>query len=192
MPNTLKRGLFHIFGGLSVVVAGFLLPRIALLISLGVATAIFLAFELMRFRVSTVNKWFLSNFRALLREEERSRLTGTSYMLVASIVAFLVFDRDVAIIVLSFLAVGDAVATIVGRLIGKRRLLGKTLEGDLACLFSCIVVGLVFHYVGFGIPLLTILVGAVSATIVEAIGLPINDNLTMPLFAGLVMALMPI
>ena len=190
MPSTLKRGLFHIFGGLAIVVAGFLLPRHALLISLGVATTIFLAFELIRFRVSTANEWFLSNFRVLLREEESSRLTGTSYMLVASIVAFLVFDRDVAIIALSFLAVGDAVATIVGRLIGRRRLLAKTLEGDLACLFSCIVVGLVFHYVGFGIPLLTIVVGAVSATIVEAIGLPINDNLTMPLFAGLVMTLM--
>jgi len=192
MPNTLKRGLFHIFGGLSIVVAGFLLPRIALLISLGIATAIFLTFELIRFRASTVNEWFLSNFRALLREEESSRLTGTSYMLVASIVAFLVFDRDVAIIALSFLAVGDAVATIVGKLIGKRRLLGKTLEGDLACLFSCIATGLVFHYVGFGVPLPNILVGAASATIVEAIGLPINDNLTMPLLAGLAITLMSI
>ena len=66
----------------------------------------------------------------------------------------------------------------------------KTLKGALACFISCIAVGLVFHYAGLNIPLLTILVGALGATIVEAMPLPINDNLTMPLFAGVVMTIM--
>jgi len=192
MSKIIKRGLFHIFGGISIVVAALYLPRLALLISVCVATLIFLSFELMRFRVSVVNRWFLSNFSSLLREEETSRFTGTSYMLVASLIAFLTFDRDIAILALSFLAVGDAMGTIVGTLIGKRRLLRKTLEGDLACLLSCTVIGLIFYYIGFGVPLLTILAGAVSAAIIEAIGLPINDNLTIPIIAGLIMTLIPI
>ncbi len=91
---------------------------------------------------------------------------------------------------LSFLAVGDAVATIVGKYIGKRRFLGKTLEGDLACLISCVAIGFVFYYAGLSISLLTIFLGSVSATIMEAVPLPINDNLTMPLFAGVVMTVM--
>ncbi len=113
-------------------------------------------------------------------------------MFVASLIAFLVFPRDVAVLALSFLAVGDAVATIVGKQIGKRRLFGKTLEGDLACIVSCAVVGFVFHYVGLGVPLLTILVGIVAATIAEVMPIPINDNLTVPLFAGVAMTLMQI
>lgn len=190
MPSTLKRGLFHIFGGLSVPVAALFLPRMVLLISLGVVTFVFLAFELLRFRAPGINRWFFSIFKLLLREREVSRLTGTSYMLIASLIAFLAFQRDIAVLALSFLALGDAVATIAGKRIGKRRFRGKTLEGDLACFISCIAVGLVFHYAGLNIPLLTVLVGAVGATIVEAMPLPINDNLTMPLFAGVVMTVM--
>jgi dolichol kinase len=35
------------------------------------------------------------------------------------------------------------------------------------------------------------LVGAATAMIVETLPAPINDNLTMPLFAGVAMALLP-
>ncbi len=54
-----------------------------------------------------------------------------------------------------------------------------------------------FHIVsGISIPVAalflprTALVGSVGATIVESMPLPIKDNLTMPLFAGLVMTVM--
>ena len=113
-------------------------------------------------------------------------------MLIASLIAFLVFQRDIAVLALSFLAVGDPLATIAGKKIGKRKLLGKTLEGNLACFTSCVAIGSIFYYAGLNVPLLTILVGAIGATIMEALPLPINDNLTIPLFAGVVMAVMQI
>ena len=188
--STLQRKVFHIFGGLVVPIAALFLPRVVLLSSLGAVTFIFLGFELLRLKVPGINSWFMLWFKPLLREKEGSRLTGSSYMLISSLIAFLAFQRDVAVLALAFLAIGDAVGTIVGERIGKRRLLGKTLEGDLACFISCIAIGLVFHYGGLNIPLLTILIGSVSATLIEAMPLPLNDNLTMPLFAGLVMTLM--
>ena len=190
MSSTLSRGIFHIFGGLIIPVSALFVPRTALLISLGAATLIFLAFELLRFRISGVNRWFRLHFKPLLREEETSRFTGTSYMLIASLIAFLAFQRDIAIVALSFLAVGDAMATIVGKCVGKRKLLGKTLEGDLACFVACMVIGFIFYYAGLDIRLLTIIVGSLGAAIVEAVPLPINDNLTMPLFAAVVMMVM--
>jgi len=190
MSSTLKRGLFHLFGGLFIPVAALLLPRVFLLISIGVVTVIFLAFEMVRLRASIINRWFFLHFRPLLREEEASRLTGASYMLIASLIAFLAFPRDIAVLALSFLAVGDPAATIVGRQMGKRGFLSKTLEGDLACLIACLTIGLIFYYTGLNIPLLTIAAGSVGATILQAIPLPVNDNLTMPLAAGVVMTVM--
>jgi len=185
---TLKRGLFHLFGVLAIVAVGLFLPRITLLISLGVATFIVVAFEFVRLRIPGVNRWFLSVFKPLLREKETSRLTGTSYSLTAALIAFLAFPRDIAVLALVFLAVGDALATIVGKKIGKTRLFGKkTLEGSLACLVSCIIVGVIGYYAGLDIALLAILAGSLGATIAEAVPLPVNDNLTLPLFAGLVM-----
>ena len=126
-------------------------------------------------------------FQAAAKRKRSITLNGASYLFIASLVAFLVFPRDIAVLALSFLAIGDPVATIVGKRIGKRKLLGKTLEGDSASFVSCLAVGFVFYYAGLDIPLLTILAGSVSAAIVEAIPLPINDNLTMPLLSGVVM-----
>ena len=188
--SPLKRGLFHIFGGLFIPVTALFLPKTVLIISLSVVTFIFLAFELIRLRVPRGNRWFSPFLKPLLREKEATRLTGASYMLIASLIAFLAFQRDIAVLALSFLAVGDPLATIVGKQIGKRKLLGKTLEGDLSCFISCVAVGVAFYYLGFSVPLLTILAGAVGAAIVEAIPLPINDNLTTPLFAGVLMTVM--
>jgi dolichol kinase len=187
ISGTLKRGLFHLFGALTLPIAALFLSKAVLLISLGVVTFIVVAIELIRLKVPGVNRLFLWLFKPLLRKEEASRLTGTSYTLVASLIAFLVFPRDIAVVALAFLAVGDAMATIVGKKIGKTRFLGKTLEGDLACFISCLMVGLIFYYAGLDISLLAILVGSLGATIAEAIPLPINDNLILPLFAGLVM-----
>lgn len=191
ISGTLKRGLFHLFGVLSIPIAALFLPRTILLIVLGAVTFVVLAFELIRLKIPGINRWFLSVFKPLLRGEEASRLTGSGYTLVASLIAFLVFPRDIAVVAISFLAVGDVMATIVGKQIGRTRLLGKgkTLEGSLACFISCLIVGLIFYYAGLDVGLLTIAVGALGATIAEAIPLPLplNDNLTIPLFAGLVM-----
>jgi glycerol-3-phosphate acyltransferase PlsY len=188
MSDTLKRGLFHLFGVLSIPVAALFLPRTVLLVSLGAVTFIALALELIRLKVPLINRWFLSFFKPLLRKEEALRLTGTSYSLAGALIVFLVFPRDIAILAVSFLAVGDAMATIVGKQIGKTRLLGKrTLEGDLACFVSCIAVGFIGYFAGLKVSWLAILVGSLGATIAEAVPLPLNDNLTLPLFAGLVM-----
>ena len=166
------------------------MPRTTLLIFLGVVTFIILILELIRFRNSSINRWVFLHFSALLRDAEISRLTGTSYLLIASLVAFLAFPKEIAVASLSFLAVGDAVADMVGKKLGKRKLFDKTLEGTLACLASCIAVGFALHYTVTDIRLPVILTGALVATAVEAVPLPINDNLTMPLSAGVVMMLM--
>lgn len=79
-------------------------------LSLGIATFILFAFEFIRFRVPAINRWFFSSCKSLLREEEASCLTGASYMLIASFIVFLVFQRDIAVVALSFLAVGDPLA----------------------------------------------------------------------------------
>ena len=192
MSSTLKRALFHIFVGLSIALPALFLTKAALLIFLGLITFTALFFEVLRFRNKRVNAWFLSLLKPLLREYETSRLTGASYMLAASLISFLVFERDIAVLAICFLAVGDALAAIASKYLSRKSPPGKTWGRNLACFISCAVIGLVFYYAGFGIHWVTALVGAIVATIVEAVPIPINDNLTMPLLAGLAMTLMPL
>lgn len=43
-----------------------------------------------------------------------SPLTGASYMLLASLIALLAFPIDIAVLAISFLVVGEAMATVGG------------------------------------------------------------------------------
>jgi dolichol kinase len=76
-----------------------------------------------------------------------SNLTTSSYVLIAAIVAYLAFGKDIAVCAVSFLAIGDVAAAIVGERIGTTRLFGKALEGDLAC-FLLLAIGFILCYAG--------------------------------------------
>lgn len=91
---------------------------------------------------------------------------------------------------LAFLAVGDVAASLIGRRFGKNQILSKTLEGDLACFISCAITGVAFYFAGLNLPLPIILAGAASASFTEAMPIPLNDNLTMPLLSGALMTLL--
>jgi len=191
LKSTLRRRLFHMLAGLSIVMAMCFLPKMTLLLSLWSVTFLFLVFEFIRLRVSGINWWFISLFGSMLREEETTGVTTSSYVLVAALVSYMAFGRDIAILSVSFLAIGDVAAAIVGQHIGRTRLFGKALEGDLACLFSCLAIGFVLYYAGLHVGSRTIVIGAVGATVGQAIQTPVDDNLTLPLFAGVLMAAVP-
>lgn len=191
MKSTLRRRLFHVSASLSIVLALWFLPEMPLLIVLGSATFLFLMFELVRLRVSGINRWFISHFGSMLREGELSGLTTSNYVLLAALVSYIAFGRDIALLAVSFLAIGDVAAAIVGQHMGRTRLFSKALEGDLACFFSCLAIGFVLSYAGLDAGSLTVVVGAVGATIGQAIQMPVDDNLTLPLFAGVLMLAVP-
>ena len=48
--------------------------------------------------------------------------------------------------------------------------------------------GFIFYFSGLASDMTLIIVGSISATVIEAIPLPINDNFMMPLFSGVVMS----
>jgi glycerol-3-phosphate acyltransferase PlsY len=127
----------------------------------------------------------------MLREEELSGLTTSNYVLLAALVSYIVFGRDIAVLAVSFLAIGDVAAAIVGQRMGRTKLFGKALEGDLACFFSCLVIGFALYYAGLHVGSRTVILGAVGATIGQAIQMPVDDNLTLPLFAGVLMVAVP-
>jgi glycerol-3-phosphate acyltransferase PlsY len=122
-------------------------------------------------------------------------LTGASYLMLASMVCMLIFGigpagrvSGVFIAAISFLALGDTAAAIVGLSIGRVRIFRKTLEGTLAGLLVCIGVAWVVSILpGLDFPLGIGILGAVSASVVEALPIEVNDNVVVPLLSGTVM-----
>ena len=80
-------------------------------------------------------------------------------------------------------------ATVIGEKFGRRRVFNKSLEGSLACLASCLLIGLVMTKVSPGMVLPVVIAGAVSATVIEFLPIPVNDNFTIPLFSAGIMIL---
>jgi glycerol-3-phosphate acyltransferase PlsY len=96
--------------------------------------------------------------------------------------------RGVFIAAISFLILGDTVAAFVGLSVGRIRVFRKTVEGTLAGLLVCIGVAWVVSLLpGLDLPLGIGILGAVSASIVEALPIEVNDNVVIPLLSGTVM-----
>ena len=131
----------------------------------------------------------VSHLGIILKSEEGFRPTGSTYLLLASLIVFLLFEKYVAIASLLFLSIGDLMATVIGEKFGKRRVFNKSLEGSLACLVSCLLIGMVMTWVGPVMVLPVAIVGAVAATLVELLPIPADDNLTIPIFSAGVMTL---
>ncbi len=160
--------------------------RKLMFILLLLAFVIMLAIEFQRFWQKSFRKTFLKFFRIVLRKHELRDFTGATYLLFSGVLCVAFFEPEIAFCSMAFLSIGDTFAAIVGLNFGKRKFLkvNKSLEGSIACFISCFIFGLVFT----SKPLLAF-TGALAAMLAELSRLPIDDNVEMPLAAGIVMTL---
>ena len=149
-----------------------------------------LGLDLMRFRMAELNRLFLRWLAPLLKHDEDRKITGASYMLVAAFIAFLTFDRQVAVLALFFLALGDPAAALVGSRMPGPRLLGKSPGGTAAFAGVSMLVVLALSLTGGVDYHWGMLVGGLVAGLVELAPLPVDDNLTIPLASGAAMQLL--
>lgn len=167
----------------------YILPKGVAILALALFALLFIVIDYVRLHVGSVRKLFMLLFGQLLRRRELYTLTGGSYLLLACLVAIIVFpDRGIFIASILFLTIGDTVAALFGLRFGRSKFFRKSIEGTLACLASCVIVA---YFVSIlpnaSLPLKIGLIGAVIATIVEALPVEVNDNVVIPIFAGAVM-----
>jgi dolichol kinase len=186
MSGKTGRRLWHLFGGSFFPTLAFFVPEKTVLISLSAVTFAFLSLEAIRLLSPRVNDWFLHRFGGMLKEEEKTRPIASSYLLIGSLAAFLLFGWDIAIASVFFLAVGDPVAATIGERFGTKRIFGRSLEGALACLLICLAIGMLLT-IWLEITPLLVLAGAAIVAMIEILPLPIDDNLLIPLLCGGVM-----
>lgn len=179
------RKLIHLTGGLIPLLYLFLnLTKPQALLILGSLALPFLGADLLRLRSPAVNRWFLRWFHGAMRPREENRPTGATYYFLACWLTIAFFERTVAAAALLILACGDTAASVVGQALGGFQLgRGKTLSGTLAFLISAFVVTLPFF------PPAIALGGAFIAAVAEFLPLPLDDNLTVPLSAGISLTL---
>jgi dolichol kinase len=145
-----------------------------------------LAIELVRLHHPQTRDVFRHFFGELLRGHEEVSLLGSTYHLIACLLTIHLFSKPVAVLALGFLIVGDTVAAIVGKSVGKIHIFGKTLEGSVAMFATCFA--MTFLVPDFPVPVG--LVAAATATVFEILPIPLDDNFRVPLSAGFAMELL--
>jgi dolichol kinase len=154
------------------------------LLGLIIATSATVVGDLLRLTDRRLRGFFLRLFRSLIRSHEEEHLLGSTYFMIAALLCVLAFDEPIAIAALTFLIIGDTVAAIVGKRFGRPRYWGKSIEGSMACFVACLIIG-----AGLLDNMWVIIVGALTAAIAEALPVPMDDNMRVPIVSGLAMQL---
>jgi dolichol kinase len=182
------RKLIHLSGA-AFPLLYLVAPYQVVLIFTLIALALVVAVEWARQRWPALERFFESLIGPALRQSESSKPTGGTWSMLSILITLLICARRWAIPAMLYAQIGDPAAEIVGRRWGRHRMPnGKSLEGSLACFTISLVIGLACCQVLPLAPAITVL-GAVVATLAEAISLPPCDNLIMAPLAGLTMKL---
>lgn len=132
--------------------------------------------------------------RRIMRAHETTQLTGGFYMGLGVAATMSISPPSISTAALLFLVLGDMSAAIIGVSFGGEvasvklgRTGKKSLEGSLAMLVVCFVVGCVL-FATVELREYPVFLGAVAATLVELYEpFGINDNLTIPLVSSVAM-----
>jgi acyl phosphate:glycerol-3-phosphate acyltransferase len=197
----IRRKIFHVLAGMSIPVLYYVFMMLQrssgrpylylarwILVGAMLATLII---DVIRLKHQFAKIIFIDFLGPLLRRHEISAITGATYMMISATGAILAFKSEVAIAAISFLVIGDALAAVVGRSVGRPVFFQKSLEGAAACLAGCLAIGTVIVLLpGTELAYWTMVLGAVTATVVEILPLPLDDNISIPMISGLVMHLL--
>ena len=186
--NVLIREAIHIGGFLVPVICTLLIAPIIMANLIFMVTMVYMASETLRMFGLKVPLIDLFTRTAAGRGEYHEFVTAPIFYAFGIILALLLFHKPAGYVAITVLTLGDGFASLAGRRFGRRKIglnKNKSLEGSLAFFISAFVGALVFTD-----PFRAVLAAAVG-TIVEILPLPVNDNLTIPLFTGLALTAFP-
>ena len=132
---------------------------------------------------------FISNlFNLVLRPYERSRLWGSTYMLLGFTLISIIFQKDFVIAGMLITSISDSIAAIIGMKYGKIKIIhNKTLEGFISFIISSYIIlfitisNMTFMNL-YAISIICALIELITPTEFDNITIPIGVSLTLYLF----------
>ena len=185
----IARKVWHICGVSLIVFLYWSVPRVVALQLITFFAFIFVISDLLRHKIPSLNKFWTKYFNIFMRDYEAQGMAGTSYLMIGSFIIIFLFPRNVVTLSLLFLAFADPIASYVGILYGKDKLIGnKSLQGTIAAFITCTILSCIFFYWQnlmteqlIIVCIFSGLIGAVSELF--PVG-NMDDNLTLPIISS--------
>jgi dolichol kinase len=182
----------------SIHFSGLLVPVVTLYLSLNhyfiafiifLVTLTYIASELSRIYGVNIPMISTITWKAAIQPEIYEFVTAPISFAAGIALTLLIFPPPVSYAAIAVFTVGDVSATLFGKGLGRHTIpynKGKKIEGTLF--------GILFASLGAYLftlnPLKAVIAAAVGMT-VESLPSPINDNLTIPIAAGITLLLLP-
>jgi phosphoserine phosphatase len=184
--NDIFREVIHASGFFVPVVAGFVgVPLVAA--SIIIVLGFYAVSEYLRTEGKRMPLINLITRNAASQNELYQIVLAPVYFAIGILLTLVLFPAPASYAAIAIFALGDSTASIFGRYFSRTPLpfnKDKSLEGSAAGFLFGFLAGSAF------ISPLTALVGAAVAMFIEYLPLPVNDNLLIPLTAGLALTLL--
>jgi dolichol kinase len=151
--------------------------KFTIVVALIATTLVYILSEALRLRGKSIP--LITRFTLVMRREDESPrlVVAPIYLAVGVVLSLLAFPKNIAYASITIVAVGDPVASYVGRKLGRIHVRQKTLEGFAGGLIVSFAAALLW------VPPHLALAGSAAGMLLELLGL-LDDNLTIPIGAG--------
>lgn len=136
---------------------------------------------------ATYGKLFFKMLRRKEKQKKKFQICGSLYVLIASMLAVVLFSKEIAVVSLSVMLISDTFAAIFGKIYGSREIRkNKTMEGTIAFFISSLIVMLLCNSL-FAVNYASI-IACFAATVAEVYEdkIKVDDNLSIPLVIGFI------
>jgi dolichol kinase len=189
-PTNYARNVYHVANSLvAMVLLLFITERQALILT---GSIMLLAWTLEVFRriVPALNDFLMWLLARFAHPHEAWRVNSATWFATAMFILACMWDLKVASVAVVVLGFGDPIAAIIGRRYGRIQLVnGRTVAGTLAFVGTATVMAWLWLMIAWSIPVLVALCFALSASIPGAIAelfsRRVDDNLSIPVVAGI-------
>jgi dolichol kinase len=180
------RRLFHAANGVMLALgpqAIGLSPKQTVAV-LAVLLLVLMGADVVRLRAPSLNALFFRTFPSFASPREAARIASSTWYVVGALLAWAFFEPAVAVASILVLALADPAASWLGRVVKSPRVGTGSVFGSLV--FFAVATAILLPVAGWVIAPLV----AVGVMTVEAMPWRLDDNLTVPLSAGLLLSLL--
>lgn len=148
----------------------------------------FVILDVIRFASSKFNNWYIAH-RTIAKEKEIRRLSGYTLFLLSTLVLFVFFPRDIALVSLVFFILADLIGPIGGKIVFKKEIThDKTWGGALSIFLICIIAGTFMRSLSsISISWDMILASSLAITFLDQLSFILDDNILVPIGTAIIL-----